>query len=107
VIVTGIEALGRGNDMNKLQMFFEGSALIAQLPPEINKGDALKRFGTSLGIDMKGLVKSQEELDAEMQQAQMMAMMQQGMTPAINQAGQMMKQGMVNQAQAEQGAAGG
>lgn len=107
VIVTGIEALGRGNDMNKLQMFFEGSALISQLPPEINKGDALKRFGTSLGIDMKGLVKSQEELDAEMQQAQMMAMMQQGMTPAINQAGQMMKQGMVNQAQAEQGAAGG
>lgn len=108
VIVTGIEALGRGNDMNKLQAFFQAAGLIAQLPPEINKDDALKRLGTSLGIDMKGLVKTPEEIKQEQEQAQMMAMMQQGMNPMINQAGQLMKQGMANQAQAQdQGATGG
>lgn len=110
VIVTGMEALGRGNDMNKLQMFFQGAGLIAGLPPEINKPDALMRFGTALGIDMAGLVKSPEQLQQEQMQAQQMAMMQQGIGPAINQAGAMMKQGMANAEQApapapEQGAA--
>jgi hypothetical protein len=101
VIVTGMEALGRGNDMTKLQQFFQGAALVAQLPPEINKDDALKRLGTSLGIDMKGLVKSPEQIQQEQQAAQQQAMMQQGMNPAITQAGQLMKQGMANQ-QAQQ-----
>jgi hypothetical protein len=107
VIVTGMEALGRGNDMNKLQMFFQAAGLVAQLPPEINKDDALKRLGTSLGIDMKGLVKSPEQIQQEQQQAMMMQMAQQGMNPAITQAGQLMKQGMANQQQAQEGAAGG
>lgn len=107
VIVTGIEALGRGNDMTKLQAFFQAAALMANLPPEINREDALKRLGTSLGIDMKGLVKSAEQLQAEQQQAQQMAMMQQAMTPAINQGGALLKQNMANQAQQTQGAPGG
>lgn len=106
VIVTGMEALGRGNDMNKLMQFFQGSVQITQLPMEIDKADALMRFGTALGIDMKGLVKSPDQLQAEQQQAQQMAMMQQGLNPAITQAGQLMKQNMANQAQ-EQGAQGG
>ena len=101
VIVTGMEALGRGNDMNKLNLFLQAALQVAQLPPEINKDDALKRIGTSLGIDMKGLVKSPEELQQAMQQQQMMAMMQQGLNPAITQAGQLMKQNMANQAQAQ------
>jgi hypothetical protein len=104
VIVTGIEALGRGNDMTKLQAFFQAASLMANLPPEINREDALKRLGTSLGIDMKGLVKSAEQLQAEQEQAQQMAMMQQAMPNLINQGGALMKQGMANQ---EQGAPGG
>ena len=104
VIVTGIEALGRGNDMNKLQSFFQAASLMANLPPEINREDALKRLGTSLGIDMKGLVKSAEQMQAEQEQAQQMAMMQQAMPNLINQGGALMKQGMANQ---EQGAPGG
>ena len=96
VIVTGIEALGRGNDMSKLQAFFEGAAMVAQLPPEIDKSDALKRLGTSLGIDMKGLVKTPEQIAEEMQQAQQMAMMQQALPNLVNQGGQMLQQGMAN-----------
>ena len=107
VIVTGIEALGRGNDMSKLQMFFQAAGLIAQLPPEINKEDALKRLGTSLGIDMKGLVKSADQIAQEQQQAMMQQMAMQGLNPAINQTGQILKQNLANQAQEQQGAAGG
>jgi hypothetical protein len=106
VIVTGLEALGRGNDLTKLQMFFQAAAMIAQLPPEINKSDALTRTGSSLGIDMKGLVKSPEELQAEMeaqQQQQMMAMaMEKGIAPAIQAGGRMMEKGMEN-GQAQEG----
>jgi hypothetical protein len=51
---------------------------------------------TALGIDMKGLVKSEEQLQAEQQQAMMMQLTQQGIGPAINAGGQLMKQGMEN-----------
>ena len=100
VIVTGMEALGRGNDLNKLNMFFQAAGMIAQLPPEINKSDALMRTGASLGIDMKGLVKSQEEIAAEVeaqqQQAMMQQMMVQGTGPAIQAVGRMAEKGMEN-----------
>jgi hypothetical protein len=99
--VTGIEALGRGNDLTKLNTFLDMSTKIAQLPPEINKSDALTRVGTALGIDMKGLVKSQEEVQAEMEQQQMQAMIQQGIPNAINAGGRLLEKGM------EQGAMNG
>jgi hypothetical protein len=108
VIVTGMEALGRGNDLNKLNMFFQAAAQIATLPPEINKSDALMRTGSALGIDMKGLVKSPEQLQAEMQAAQQQQMMQmameKGIGPAVQAGGRMMEQGIANaQGQAAQG----
>jgi hypothetical protein len=106
VIVTGMEALGRGNDLSKLNMFFQAAAQIAQLPPEINKSDALTRTGSALGIDMKGLVKSEEQLQAEMQaaqQQQMMAMaMEKGIGPAVQAGGRMMEQGMQNNAEGQE-----
>jgi hypothetical protein len=76
-IVTGLEALGRGHDMNKLQVFGRIAAEAAALPPEIDRGQFLTRAGTALGIDMGGLVKSPEQLAQEQQQAQMAAMAQQ------------------------------
>ena len=66
-IITGLEALGRGHDLNRYQQFMQA---IAGLGPQglayINMGDLIKRIGTALSIDMDGLVKS----DADMQQAQ-------------------------------------
>ena len=65
-IVTGIEALGRGNDLTKLQTMIQ---IAAPLGPEalarLNVGDFLTRIGTSLGIDMDGLVKSDDDMKAE------------------------------------------
>lgn len=103
VIVTGMEALGRGNDLNKLDQFIQPLLQVPELIGRINMGDYLTRRGTALGIDMKGLVKSEEQMQQEQQQAQQMQMMQQGLAPAINQAGAMMRDGMNN----EQGAVDG
>jgi len=70
-ITTGLEALGRGHDLNKLNVFAQTAAQIASLPPEINKADMLTRVGTSLGIDMAGLVYTPEQI-AQQQQQQFM-----------------------------------
>lgn len=75
-ITTGLEALGRGHDMNKLRMFGTLAAEAQNLPPEINRGDYLTRTGTALGIDMAGLVKSPEQLQQEQQAAQMQALIE-------------------------------
>jgi hypothetical protein len=80
MVVTGIEALGRGNDLNKLDSFVAGIGQI--LGPEavqqfVNISEYLDRRAAALGIDTKGLIKSQEELQQEAQQAQQQAMMQQ------------------------------
>lgn len=99
VVVTGIEALGRGNDLNKLTQFAELAAMSAQLPPEIDKSDFLTRAGTALGIDMKGLVLSPEELAAQQQQAMMAQMVEKLGPNAINAMGGIAQQGMQNAAQ--------
>jgi len=68
-IVTGLEALGRGNDKNKLISFLQ--TLAGTLGPDtiakyINVTDAIARLATSEGIDPKGLVRSEQELQQEM-----------------------------------------
>ena len=61
----------------------------------INVGDFAKRIGVGFGIDMKGLVKSQEEVQEEQQaqqQAQQQAeMMKAGVPNAVTQGGEMMR----------------
>lgn len=77
VIVTGLEALGRGQDLQKLELFLQG---IQQLGPEgqqyLNVPDWLTRFGTALSIDMDGLVKTQEQIQQEQAQAMMQQVLQ-------------------------------
>ena len=74
-IITGLEALGRGNDKNKLISFLStlsqtlGADVIQQF---VNIPDAIKRLATSEGIDPEGLIKSQEEIQQEMQQQQLL-----------------------------------
>ena len=91
-IVTGLEALGRGQDLNKLAAFLQylqplGAQVVAQ---ELNINDYIDRLGASLGIDTGGLVKSEEQKQAEMMQAQaamqqqqMAAMAEKGVAPAV------------------------
>ena len=88
-IVTGVEAIGRGNDLNKLSQFLQGLAQIPEALAALNVEDFVKRFGTSLGIDMKGLVLTKDELNAKTQQAQLMAMIEKLGPNFINQLGGM------------------
>jgi hypothetical protein len=59
VITTGLEALGRGHDLTKLDTLL--AALCSRSVPKslrtyLKVGDYITRVGTSLGIDMAGLV---------------------------------------------------
>ena len=71
--VTGLEAIGRGDDRNKLVEFIT----VAQqaLGPEVmaqylNMDEALRRLAASGSIDTTNLVKTQEQLQQERIEAQ-------------------------------------
>lgn len=88
-IVTGLEALGRGHDLSKMQLF---SSEVGKFGPEaideyLNLGDYFRRFGTGLGIDMDGLVRSEEERAQRAQQKAEQAQQQQMMELAGKAAG--------------------
>ena len=87
-IVAGVNALGRGQDREALTMFV---TLIAQtLGPEalmkyINPDEAIKRLAAAQGIDVLNLVKTQQQLQQEMEAAQQQATQQ----SLVDQAGQL------------------
>ena len=72
-IVAGVNALGRGQDRESLNMFI---ATIAQtLGPQalltyINPEEAIKRLAAAQGIDVLNLVKTQEQMDQDKAEAQ-------------------------------------
>ena len=84
-IVAGINALGRGQDVQSLGQFLQ---TIAQtMGPEaiakyINPDEVIKRLAAAQGIDVLNLVKSMQELQAEQQQAQQ-AQQQQSMMEQV------------------------
>jgi hypothetical protein len=85
-IVTGMEALGRGHDLRKLDMFIQGmtQALGPQvLQQYVNLQDYIKRRATALGIETEGLIKTPEQIAQEQQQAMQAQMMQQAGPSAI------------------------
>ena len=111
MIVTGVEALGRGQDLNELAGFLQylqplGPEVVQQ---EINIPEYIDRLGASLGIDTEGLLKTEEQKQQEaqaQQQQQQQMMMQQTMAKAGERAApevvKAMKEGqMMQQQQAE------
>lgn len=77
-ITTGVEALGRGQDLNKYMQFMELLSKSPEAMQYLNIGDLVTRIGTSLMLDMTGLVKTDEQI-AQAQQAQQQAVGQQQM----------------------------
>ena len=82
VMTVGLAAVGRGNDLEQLVRFV--TTLAQTMGPEalaqnVKSPELIKRMAYSMGIDVLGLVKTEEELAAEQQQAQQMAMAQQAM----------------------------
>ena len=72
-IVAGVNALGRGQDREALTAFM--NTIAQTMGPEsisqyVNPDEVIKRLAAAQGIDTLNLVKSQQELQAEQQQAQ-------------------------------------
>lgn len=83
LITTGIEALGRGHDLSKLDTFIR----YAQVFPEafqtrVKQGAILSQIATALGIDSSSVVKSEEEYQQEIMAAQQ-AQMEQQVAPQV------------------------
>ena len=94
-ITTGVEAIGRGNDLTKLAGLLQD---IAPLGPEViqqemNVGDYIKRCGAARGIDMKGLLPTAEEKAARAQEAQQQQLIQTLGPNAVTQLGGLAKDG--------------
>jgi len=101
VIVTGVEALGRGHDYNKLVQFAQTVQQL--LGPEIfaqhaNVDAVIDQIGTSLGIETRALIKSAQQRQQEAQQAQMQQLAQQGLGAAAQSGGTAVGEGLAAQA---------
>lgn len=85
-ITTGLAALGRGQDLTKLSNLLQHLSVFgpAVIPTYLNVGDYISRVGVALGINMEGLVKSQEQVQYEAE-AQRQAEMNQQLAPAAMQ----------------------
>ena len=102
VIVTGTDALGRGQDLTRLRGFAQDIVQLGQALPaliqRVNDGELLTRLANGHNIDTAGLIKTDQEIAAEQEAAQQQAMQQsmidKGTGPAI--------QAMSQAAQAQQ-----
>lgn len=80
-ITTGLEAIGRGHDLNKLLTFKEIITTTPGSESVLKTNAFIALCATALGIDTEGLLKSDEELMQEQQQAMMMQMAQEAVSP--------------------------
>ena len=87
MVITGVEALGRGQDLNELAGFLQH---LAPLGPdtvmrELNINEYINRLAASLGIESKGLIKSEEQKqqEAQAQQQQMQEMQERQMMLSV------------------------
>jgi len=86
-VVAGLEALGRGHELNRMRAFAAEGA--QTLGPEtfaahVNGTEWLLRVATAAGIDAAGVIKSQEEVLQERQQQNQQAIMEKGTPNAVS-----------------------
>lgn len=92
IIVTGLEAIGRGHEQRNLQAFMQD--IIAVLTPQIAMQyfiptELISRAAAGYSIDTTGLLKTPEQIAQEQQQAQMASMTQNLGPEGIKQLGAM------------------
>jgi len=98
-IITGLDALSRSGDLDNLRGFLQDMAAIAGLPEPVTMrmqlGNVILRFAQGWGVDPQGLIKSEEQVQQEMQAMQQQAMQQQVQTAGgVAQAEAAAQQGM-------------
>lgn len=85
VITTGLDALGRTQDLVKLDAFVKD---LFQLDPQIaaqyvNLSEYLRRRGTALSVQTDGLINTPEQIAEQRQAAQEASMMQEAVKPGV------------------------
>lgn len=68
-IITGVDALGRGHDLNNLAQAMQLLANFPEVMQSVNQDNLALRVFTAAHIDTTGLIKSPEELQAEREEA--------------------------------------
>ena len=86
MVSVGLAAVGRGNDLEKTARFMQ--ILQQTLGPEamaqfVVPSELIRRLASSMGISPLGLVKTEQQLAAEAEQQQQMAMQQQAMASGM------------------------
>ena len=86
-VTTGLEAIARTNDKVRLTNFLQ--VIAATIGPEmmmqyINPAELIRRFAASDSIETAGLVKTEQELQTEQEEAQELALTQQLTDSAVN-----------------------
>lgn len=99
-IVTGVDALGRGQDATALAQF--GQTMLTALPPQavisyINVPSYLRALAASYGIDDTVVLKSDDQVAQEQAQAQQQQAVQAAIPNAVNQGGKIISDMMQNQ----------
>lgn len=101
-IVTGIDALGRGHELSRLQSALGLASQI--LGPEsvnewLNQGEVLTRILTGAGVEKEGLIRSEEDVTQSRNQAQIAALANRVGPQAVQQVGGMAAQAAAAQQQ--------
>jgi hypothetical protein len=97
VIVTGLDALGRGAELDNLRALVKDVVDLGgpeALQTYLHFDDLLSRLTTARGVKPEGLIKTKEEVAADQQQQRLGSLIEQLGPNAINQMGALAKQGM-------------
>lgn len=90
VIVTGIEALGRNAELDKIMQFvqiLQQSGGPEEFFKRMNMGVLIDKIGNSLSLDTTGLIKSEQQLQQEQQDQMQQQLAMQGAGAAVENAG--------------------
>jgi len=89
-IVTGIEALGRGQELARINVATQAAAQIvgpAEFNQYLNVRQLIGAIFSAAGVDTQGLIRTEAEVAASVRQQQMMAMAQRVGPNVVNQLG--------------------
>jgi hypothetical protein len=100
VIVTGLDALGRGAELDNLRAYVKDIVDLGgpeALDSYLYFDDLMKRLATARGIKTEGLNKPRDVVEQEQEQKRVQGMVAHLGPNAINQMGQLAKQGMAQE----------
>ena len=93
-VVTGVDALGRGQDANTLIQY--GQQIFKTLPPDaimsyVNLPGYMRSLAAAYGIDDTTILKDEQQIQLEQHQNQQQQMIQQALPNAINAGGRILE----------------